>query len=99
MKLNLLAHTFIPFLKEQEENISKEDLEKLKSYFPNLLEDNFNLYNALIFSSKMAGICYMGDSFEKIINEPIETTFRRLNQVLSSGHHSVFDHFRFTFEI
>ena len=99
MKLNLLAHTFIPFLKEQEENISKENIEKLKSYFPNLSEDNFNLYNSLIFSSKMAGICYMGDSFEKIINEPIETTFRRLDQVIASGHHSVFDHFHFTFEI
>ena len=39
------------------------------------------------------------DSFEKIINEPIETTFRRLDQVIASGHHSVFDHFHFTFEI
>lgn len=99
MKLNLLAYTFIPFLKEQQKNLSKEDIKKLKSYFSYLSEDNFNLYNALIFSSKMAGICYMGDSFEKIINEPIDSTFKRLNQVLGSGHHSVFDHFRFTFEI
>ena len=99
MKLNLLAHTFVPFLKEQEKNLSRDDIARLKSHFSYLTENNFNLYNSLIFSSKMAGICYMGDSFEKIINEPIETTFRRLSQVLSSGHHSVFDHFRFTFEI
>lgn len=99
MKLNLLAYTFIPFLKEQQKNLSKEDIKKLKGYFSYLSEDNFNLYNALIFSSKMAGICYMGDSFERIINEPIDSTFKRLNQVLGSGHHSVFDHFRFTFEI
>ena len=99
MKLTLLAYSFIPFLKEQKHNLSIEDVNKLKSYYSNLLEDDFNLYNALIFSSKMAGICYMGESFEDIINEPMETTFKRLNQVLASGHHSVFDHFHLTFEI
>jgi len=99
MKLNLLAYSFVPFLKEQEQSLSNENINKLKDYFSYLIEDNFNLYNALIFSSKMAGICYMGDSFEKIINEPMDTTFRRLDQVLASGHHSVFDHFHLTFEI
>lgn len=48
--------------------------------------------NALDFSAKMAGICYMPDKFEAILNEPIENTKKRINQTLASGHHSVYDH-------
>ena len=61
-------------------------------------EENFNLSNALEFCAKMGGICYMKDDFGTLLNEPKEVTDRRLNQVLTSGHHSVFDHFKLTFE-
>lgn len=62
-------------------------------------EEKFNLRNALEFCAKMGGICYMKDDFNTLLNESKEVTDRRLNQVLTSGHHSVFDHFKLTFEI
>ena len=40
----------------------------------------------------------MKDNFEKILNEPEISTEKRLNRVLKSGHHSVFDHVKLTFE-
>lgn len=59
---------------------------------------NFNLNEALMFCAKMAGICYKEDGFAKIKVEDEAVTLRRLNQVLTSGHHSVFDHVKLTFE-
>lgn len=47
---------------------------------------------ALKFGGMAAGICYMPDSFETILNESEELTKKRMNQTLCSGHHSVFDH-------
>lgn len=68
--------------------------------FTNCCEGNktFNLEEVLEFCAKMGGICYMKDDFYTLLNEPKENTKRRLNQVLNSGHHSVFDHFKLTFE-
>ncbi len=60
--------------------------------------NEFSLEEALQFCAKMAGICYMEDSFDTISRESMEKTKRRLNQVLTSGHHSVFDHVKLTFE-
>ncbi len=60
--------------------------------------NTFDLQKALEFCAKMGGICYMKDSFKKLSDEPKESTQRRLKQVLTSGHHSVFDHFKLTFE-
>lgn len=60
--------------------------------------DTFNLQEALDFCAKMGGICYAEDGFEKLSTESSEVTAKRLNRVLTSGHHSVFDHFRLTFE-
>lgn len=65
---------------------------------PEGYESDFNLEKALEFCAKMAGICYAKDDFSKIQNEPLDMTKKRLNRVLTSGHHSVFDHFKFTFE-
>jgi len=48
------------------------------------------------FSGHAAGICYMPDSFETILDEPFEKTMKRANMVLQSGHHSVFDHASYT---
>lgn len=58
----------------------------------------FNMEEALNFCAKAAGVCYNEENFQKLQNEATDSTKRRLNQVLNSGHHSVFDHFRFTFE-
>ena len=47
---------------------------------------------ALNFSGKSAGICYLPDSLEVLFNEPEEKTEKRANMTLKSGHHSVFNH-------
>lgn len=47
---------------------------------------------AVIFSGKSAGICYMPDTIENLFNEPEEKTIKRANATLNRGHHSVFDH-------
>lgn len=47
---------------------------------------------ALDFSGKSAGICYLPDTIETLFAEPQEKTQRRVNGNLKSGHHSVFGH-------
>jgi len=47
---------------------------------------------ALEFGGKAAGICYMPDSFDTVLNEDIEKTKKRVQRTLKSGHHSVYDH-------
>lgn len=47
---------------------------------------------ALDFSGKSAGICYLPDTLEKLFEEPQEKTKNRANGTLKSGHHSVFGH-------
>lgn len=47
---------------------------------------------ALNFSGKSAGICYLPDTLETLFNEPEEKTMKRANMTLKSGHHSVFNH-------
>lgn len=47
---------------------------------------------ALDFSGKSAGICYLPDTLETLFSEPAEKTERRVNGNLKSGHHSVFGH-------
>lgn len=47
---------------------------------------------AVDFSGKSAGICYLPDTFETLFSEPSEKTQRRANGNIKSGHHSVFDH-------
>lgn len=44
------------------------------------------------FSGHCAGICYMADTFETLVNEDIAKTQRRVVQTMTGGHHSVFDH-------
>ncbi len=61
-------------------------LQTSKSDFINLKE-NFD-----IFSGHCAGVCYMPNTIDDILNEPIEKTQRRINQTKQSGHHSVYDH-------
>lgn len=47
---------------------------------------------ALNFSGKSAGICYLPDTLETLFSEPEEKTTRRYKMNLDSGHHSVFGH-------
>ena len=47
---------------------------------------------AIKFSGKAAGICYMPDTFETLNNEPEGKTKRRAERTLKSGHHSVYGH-------
>ena len=47
---------------------------------------------AVNFSGKSAGICYLPDTIETLFNESVEKTTRRANGNISSGHHSVFGH-------
>ena len=47
---------------------------------------------AMDFSGKSAGICYLPDTVETLFAEPAEKTQRRVNGNINSGHHSVFGH-------
>ena len=47
---------------------------------------------ALKFSGKSAGICYLPDTLEALLNEPEEKTNKRASGNIKSGHHSVFNH-------
>lgn len=47
---------------------------------------------ALDFSGKSAGICYLPDTLENLFEEPQEKTKKRAKGTLKSGHHSVFGH-------
>lgn len=103
MKLKLIAYTITPKLDQTEQFNNFKELTKnelnLIANSVNCKSIDFNLCQALLLSSKLAGICYMREDFEKILNESAENSFRRLNIVLKSGHHSVFDHFHITFEL
>lgn len=47
---------------------------------------------AVNFSGKSAGICYLPDTLETLFSEPEEKTVRRAKGNVESGHHSVFGH-------
>ena len=47
---------------------------------------------AVNFSGKSAGICYLPDTLDVLFNEPIEKTEKRAQMNIQSGHHSVFGH-------
>ncbi len=52
---------------------------------------------AIEFSGKEAGICYMPDTVDEIFNEPTEKTMKRVMGNMASNHHSVFGHVRYNF--
>ena len=54
---------------------------------------------ALNFSGKSAGICYLPDSLETLFAEPIEKTEKRVKNNIASGHHSVFGHPTYNFSL
>lgn len=52
---------------------------------------------AILFSGKEAGICYMPQTVDELLAEPEEKTKKRADGNMKSGHHSVFDHPRYNF--
>jgi len=65
-----------------------------------LLEDGtFNKEEALLHSGRIGGICYSLDGYEKLKDEPIKTTQKRVKMTLELGHHSVYDHIYINFDI
>ena len=54
---------------------------------------------ALDFSGKSAGICYLPDSIETLFSESEEKTNKRTNRTLQSGHHSVFGHVNYSLSL
>ncbi|MBR2467731.1 MAG: FAD-dependent thymidylate synthase [Clostridia bacterium] len=63
---------------------------------PNYVATKEELEN---FSGHAAGVCYMPDTFETLMNEPKEKTDRRIIQTKSGGHHSVYDHENISFQL
>lgn len=47
----------------------------------------------------MAGVCYLPDDIETLLNEPEERTQNRLKQIKTSGHTSPFEHVMITFNL
>ncbi len=54
---------------------------------------------AVDFSGKEAGICYLPDELDKLLNEDSEKTLKRANRTLKSGHHSVFGHVHYNLSL
>lgn len=52
---------------------------------------------AIDFSGKSAGICYLPDTVETLFSEPSEKTLKRANMNIRLGHHSVFGHVTYNF--
>ena len=54
---------------------------------------------ALVICGQYFGMCYVKDDFDKIKNEAEEKSINRAMMCIKSGHHSGFEHVKFTFEI
>ena len=52
-----------------------------------------------IFTGQTAGVCYMPDTYQTLISEPVDKSLKRFNMIMSNGHHSVADHTMITLEI
>lgn len=55
--------------------------------------------DAVNFSGKSAGICYLPDTLDTLFSEPEEKTMRRANGNIASGHHSVFGHINYNLSL
>ncbi len=51
-----------------------------------------NTEEAVYFSGMSAGICYMPDKMETLLEQPHEKAIKRAQNAIKMGHHSVFDH-------
>ena len=74
------------------------EVKLIKSYFQN--EDGtLDIDNSLLMSGHFAGVCYNEEGYEKVKEEDIEKTFKRIEMTKGNGHHSVYDHIYMTFNI
>ena len=66
-----------------------------------ILEDDSNkeeiIQNLLKFSQNCARVCYTSKDFKELQSEPYRENF--VESLLRSGHHSVFEHINFTFNM
>jgi len=53
----------------------------------------------LVACGRALGMCYSQDKFESIQNEPEETSIKRAKGCIKRGHHSGFEHVKYTFVI
>lgn len=68
----------------------------LPNYF--LKEDGtYNKDEAIKLSGQIAGICYDKEGYNRLKDEPIEKTMRRVDMTINNGHHSVYDHLEINF--
>ena len=58
-----------------------------------------NKEEALRVCGQYFNMCYLEDDFEKIKNELPEKSIKRATTCIKSGHHSGFEHVKYTFEI
>lgn len=67
---------------------------KIEILYNQFLKENgkFDKHNAALFAGKIAGICYSKNGYEKLKNESVESTIKRVDLTLKNGHHSVYDH-------
>lgn len=49
-----------------------------------------------MYSGRAAGVCYMANTFDDLLNEDKEKTLRRIRQTKLGGHHSVYEHASFS---
>ena len=49
-----------------------------------------------LFGGRAAGVCYMGGTFDDLLNEDKDKTRRRIKQTKTGGHHSVYEHGSFS---
>lgn len=69
---------------------------------PNLFlneDGTFNKEKALMFCGQIAGVCYDKEGFEHLSKEDSEKTINRINNTLTNGHHSVYDHVLLNFNL
>jgi len=86
-------------LTELEKNELK-NLEKRKKDYEYYQANADNLKNqALLFGGYAAGVCYMEGTYEDLLEEEPLTTLKRIDRILDSCHHSVYDHLQMTFDL
>ena len=90
-KLNICNFKKYNYILKEEKNMKTRIVGSTKVGYELPIEE------ALNFSGKEAGICYMPDTIDTILAESEEKTMRRANGNMSSNHHSVFGHAHYNF--
>lgn len=77
--------------------MEKINVRIIKSDF--MKDGKFDKEESIKFGGRLAGICYNKDSFDKLEQESLEKTNRRVDLTINNGHHSVYDHDHITLYI